>query len=63
LKIFGHPASEDRRTPAIHVAADDAFDDWILNDDEGQELDHYSTRETAELGRRGHRPERVPAGL
>jgi Uncharacterized protein conserved in bacteria (DUF2188) len=35
--------------PPIHVAPDDAFDDWIVHEDDGRELGHYPTRESAEL--------------
>ena len=34
---------------AIHIMPDDSFDDWIVQDDNGRELGHYSTREAAEL--------------
>jgi hypothetical protein len=34
---------------AIHVIPDDAFDDWIVRDNDGRELGHYATREAAEL--------------
>lgn len=33
----------------IHVAPDDAFDDWIVRTDDGRDLGHYPTRESAEL--------------
>jgi hypothetical protein len=35
--------------PAIHVVPDEGFDDWVARDDSGYELDHYPTRESAEL--------------
>jgi hypothetical protein len=35
--------------PAIHVVPDDNFDDWVVRDDNEQELGHYPTREAAEL--------------
>ena len=34
---------------AIHIAPDDAFDDWIVTDEDGQVLGHFPTREAAEL--------------
>lgn len=34
---------------AIHIRPDDSFDDWIVQDDSGRQLGHYSTREAAEL--------------
>ena len=34
---------------AIHVAPDDSFDDWVIQDDDGRELGHFPTREAAEL--------------
>jgi hypothetical protein len=34
---------------AIHIMPDGSFDDWIVQDDSGRELGHYSTREAAEL--------------
>jgi len=33
----------------IHVVPDDAFDDWIVREDDGRELGHYPTRESAEV--------------
>ncbi len=33
----------------IHIVPDEAFDDWIVRDDNGRELGHYPTREAAEL--------------
>lgn len=36
-------------TRPIHIVPDDAFDDWIVREDDGQELGHYPTREAAEL--------------
>ncbi|MEA2996818.1 MAG: hypothetical protein QOG74_2367 [Alphaproteobacteria bacterium] len=34
---------------AIHVAPDDGFDDWVIQEDDGRELGHFPTRESAEL--------------
>ena len=34
---------------AIHVAPDDSFDDWVIQEDDGRELGHFPTRESAEL--------------
>ncbi|MGZ3282000.1 MAG: DUF2188 domain-containing protein [Xanthobacteraceae bacterium] len=34
---------------ALHIVPDECFDDWIVQDDSGRELGHYSTREAAEL--------------
>ena len=34
---------------AIHIAPDDDFDDWVVQDDSCQELGHFPTRESAEL--------------
>ena len=34
---------------AIHVVPDDSFDDWVVREDVGHELGHYTTREAAEL--------------
>jgi hypothetical protein len=34
---------------AIHVAPDDAFDDWLVREEGGREFGHYATREAAEL--------------
>jgi hypothetical protein len=34
---------------AIHVQPDDNFDDWIVREEDGQKLGHFSTREAAEL--------------
>jgi hypothetical protein len=34
---------------AIHVAPDDSFDDWVIQEDSGRELGHFPTRESAEL--------------
>jgi len=34
---------------AIHVVPDENFDDWVVRDDNGNELGHYPTREDAEL--------------
>ena len=36
---------------SIHVAPDDAFEDWIVREEDGPQLGHYPTRETAELRR------------
>jgi hypothetical protein len=33
---------------AIHVVPDENFDDWVVRDDNGNELGHYPTREDAE---------------
>jgi hypothetical protein len=33
----------------LHIVPDDRFDDWIVREDSGRELGHYSTREAAEL--------------
>jgi hypothetical protein len=33
----------------IHVLPNNSFDDWVVRDDNGRELGHYPTRETAEL--------------
>ena len=33
----------------IDIVSDEAFDDWIVRDDNGRELGHYPTREAAEL--------------
>ncbi|MGY3505183.1 DUF2188 domain-containing protein [Bradyrhizobium sp. USDA 4471] len=34
---------------AVHVIPDANFDDWIVRNDEGNEVAHYATREAAEL--------------
>jgi hypothetical protein len=34
---------------AIHVAPDDAFDDWLVREEGGRGFGHYATREAAEL--------------
>ena len=39
-------------TTAIHVRPDEAFDDWILQNESGRELGHFGTREAAELAAR-----------
>jgi hypothetical protein len=37
------------RLTAIHLAPDDAFEDWIVRADDGREIGHDVTREAAEL--------------
>jgi hypothetical protein len=33
---------------AIRIVPDEGFDDWVVRDDEGHELGHFPTRESAE---------------
>jgi hypothetical protein len=35
--------------PPVHVAPDDAFDDWVVREDDGREFGHYPTIESAEM--------------
>jgi hypothetical protein len=51
LNLFRHSPPERRKhgAAAIHIVPDDAFDDWIVRDEDGQELGHFPTSETAEL--------------
>jgi hypothetical protein len=37
------------QAPAVHVAPDESFDDWVVRDDGGHEIGHFPTRESAEL--------------
>ncbi|MEA2553221.1 MAG: hypothetical protein QOJ65_1397 [Fimbriimonadaceae bacterium] len=34
---------------AIHLIPDEAFDDWVVRDDGGQEIGHYPTLRQAGL--------------
>lgn len=36
----------------IHIAPDSGFDDWVVQDDNGRNLGHFPTRESAELAAR-----------
>jgi hypothetical protein len=51
VKIFHHspPGDQSHGTSAIHVVPDDAFEDWIVRDEEGRELGRYATSDTAAL--------------
>ncbi len=36
-------------TASIYIVPDDAFDDWIVQDEDGREIGHFPTREAAEM--------------